>query len=56
MMCAEMTKLNEIQVCDDLQDMEEENDLLGSPEMKDLDDLMESIDDQVYSDIFDEIM
>ena len=32
------------------------DDLLGSEEMKDLDVLLESIEDQVYTEIFDGLM
>ena len=58
MMCAQMNNLDEIQICDDQQDTKARNDMLDSQDIKDLDDLLESIEDhdEYYSEIFDTIM
>ena len=42
----------------DLMEAKARNDLLDSPDLKDLDDLLEAIedDDQYYSEIFDTLM
>ena len=58
MMCAQMNNLDEIQICDDQQDTKARNVMLDSQEMKDLDDLLESIEDhdEYYLEIFDTIM
>ena len=58
MMCAQMNNLDEIQMCDDQHDTKARNDMLDSQDIKDLDDLLESIEDhdEYYSEIFDTIM
>ena len=53
-MCAQRNNLDEIQICDDQQDTEARNSL--SKDLKDLDDLFESLEDQYYSEIFDTLM
>ena len=55
-MCAQRNNLDKIQICDDQQDTEARNSLMDSQDIKDLDDLFESLEDQYYSEIFDTLM
>jgi len=52
-MCAAMNNLDENETGEGTKELD---DLLGSEEMKDLDVLMEFFEDQVYTEIFDDLM
>ena len=54
-MCAKMSNPDKIKICDE-QNTKEMKDLLLSQNMMALDELLESLEDQVYSEVFDSLM